>query len=87
MGDSSLPLIMQNIILFIGIIVFGVVSFMAYGQVDRYLTLKAIDDCASAYEVRYSDTETNTVVSRPLEKPFRECIWQQGVTEWSVSTE
>lgn len=87
MAESGLPLVIQNIVLFIGIIVFAGVSFVAYRQFDRYLTLKAIDDCASAYEVRYSDTETNTVVSRPLEKPFRECIWQQGVTEWSVSTE
>lgn len=74
---------MENIIRTILIIAaLAVLSYFSFQRVDRYLELKAVDDCAREYQTEYTDVANNTKITRPLEAPFTECVWEKGVRTW-----
>jgi hypothetical protein len=64
------------------LLVIGVIISVAFIRVDRFLDLKAINDCAMEYKLSYFDQKTNTTITRPLDKPFEQCINNKGVTNW-----
>lgn len=68
------------ILVFIGLII--TVLYLFVQRVDRYLEFIAIKDCADAYRIEFNDTAKNTRIIRPLEGPFRECVWNKGVKSW-----
>ncbi|HLD01383.1 MAG TPA: hypothetical protein VJC10_00760 [Patescibacteria group bacterium] len=59
-----------------------VVAFFAMQRTDRYLELKAIRDCAETYRVEVADEKSGKTTIRPLEDPYRECVWNKGVKSW-----
>lgn len=63
-----------------GIAFFGLKNGLE--RFDRYMDLKAIQDCASSYQQSITDEETGIVRNRPLEQQARECAIQKGVENW-----
>ena len=58
------------------------VTFFALKRIDRYLDIRAIQDCTSSYQQDRPDETTGVVKHRPLEQQARECAIQKGVKNW-----
>lgn len=63
-----------------GIAFFGLNN--GFKRFDRYMDLKAIQDCTSSYQQEITDETTGVVRNRPLEQQARECAIQKGVENW-----
>lgn len=66
-------------------IVLAIVAFFAMQKADRFLELIAVHDCASDYKMEFTDGATKLV--RPLEDPFKECLWNKGVKSFHGTTQ
>ena len=58
------------------------ITFFALKRVDRYLDIRAIQDCTSSYRQEITDETTGVTKQRPLEQQARECAMQKGVKNW-----
>jgi hypothetical protein len=54
-------------------------TFSLAPRLDRYMELKAMDDCAQAYRMQYTDTKSNTVISQPIKDLYNECLQDKGL--------
>lgn len=58
------------------------IAYFGFQRLDRYMDLKAIQDCTSSYQQVITDDTTGIVKNRPLEQQARECAIQKGVQDW-----
>lgn len=82
MMTRSLKIVSKFSIHIIIIIAVAIIFYLSILRIDRLLYLKAINDCANEYRIEYNDLAKNTKIIRPLEGPFRECVWNKGIKNW-----
>ncbi len=62
------------------VMIIAVAMGMYYGlqRVDKYLELKARDDCAEISHFTVIVAKDNTTVSYPVEEVYRKCLNEKG---------
>lgn len=76
MNTISITKLILSILAFIAVVILVV---FALQRVDKYLDLKAREDCATAYHLEYTDAAGNTKVIRPVEDLYQQCLAQKGI--------
>jgi|GEM_PF-1550462 len=66
-------LMVGSITAFVGIV------FTTLPRVDRYLILKATQDCANTYRLQFTDKSGSTTISRPIDDLYRKCLTEKGL--------
>lgn len=69
----------KNIITILSVTILAVLWFLTLNRLDRYLDLKAIQDCAASYQLRYTNSTDGTTITRPLDEPYAQCLKEKGV--------
>ena len=77
---------LQAVLTTVGLLaVSGAIGFLAIvlGQylpkVDKYLQLKARQDCAESYRLQFTDVKANTTVIRPVDDLYKQCLSEKGL--------
>jgi hypothetical protein len=61
------------------LIIFGIISlFLILQRVDRYLKIKAIDECYKISKYERNIPEENAKVTYPLSDQYKSCIKNKG---------
>jgi len=68
---------MKNATIWVWIALVAATLFLAVTRVDKYLKIKAIDDCAriTRYEVQ---EKGGAKVSMPIEDLYKKCVTEKG---------
>ncbi len=53
--------------------------YLSLSRVDRFLNLKAQQDCATSYKLEFIDKSSNTTITRPIDDLYRKCLTEKGV--------
>ncbi len=62
------------------VLIFLFVSLLLImGRVDRYLQIKAMDDCARASRFEQKIERQNAVASYPIEGLYNKCLKEKGI--------
>jgi hypothetical protein len=55
------------------------IAYHASQKIDRYFEIVARHDCAQDYHLQYTDTVKKTVIVRPLDDLYEQCLSQKGI--------
>lgn len=55
------------------------VGMNAFKEAERYYTLKAMHDCATDYHLEYNDSVKKTLIVRPLDDLYQDCLKQKNI--------
>lgn len=72
--SNALPAIAQ----IITVIAFGVIAFFCFQRIDKYMRIKAVDDCGRVARYERTVKEEGAVVTYPLTDMYQACLQDKG---------
>ena len=79
MVKQNLSFDLSSVLIAIGLLAIAAVLYMYLPKLNRYLDLKARQDCAESYRLQYVDQKANTTVIRPVDDLYKKCLAEKGL--------